>query len=401
LLQWAVLDCMSAPSSTLLPAFTDAIKRRDFVVPAYPAAALRLRRLMASDNYGVPQISEAVSSDPALAATVLRLANSPLYRPDGPPITALGRAIHRIGVRSLSTVATASGVGAQACARGPLLDLKYAVWRRAVTCALICQKLGPARGLDSEEAFLAGLLHGFGRTVALACLEAVLGTSSPPRPLTPAEWMSMIDEHRGALAKAVAEQWELPSELAAAIGATSSNEASALASLLVVAEEFAHSIEQNHGEENASLNDRDKRLLRELCEVLPGAIAALVEAPQGNRPPPPSAIAKPATALKGQLRELALEATDIRARAGSALKSTAISSDGLRLKSGRPFQEATLVHLKVHRPEAPLTVWMSVVLSAPEASAFRVEVQLFAPSRELRSDWVGLFESGLAAQSAT
>ncbi len=169
LLQWAVPECMSAPSSTLLPAFTVAIKRRDFVVPAYPAAAFRLRRLMASDNYGVPQISEAVSSDPALAATVLRLANSPLYRPNGPPITALCRAIHRIGVRSLSTIATASGVGAQACARSPLLDLKYAVWRRAVTCALICQKLGPA----------------------------------------------------------VAEQWELPSELAAAIGA-SSNEAPSL-----------------------------------------------------------------------------------------------------------------------------------------------------------------------------
>ena len=50
---------------------------------------------MASDNYGVPQISEAVSSDPASAATVLRLANSPLSRRDGPPIAALGRAIHR------------------------------------------------------------------------------------------------------------------------------------------------------------------------------------------------------------------------------------------------------------------------------------------------------------------
>ena len=390
---------MSASSSALLPAFTDAIKRRDFVVPAYPAAALRLRRLIASDNYGVPQISEVVSSDPALAAMVLRLANSPLYRPDGPPITALGRAIHRIGVRSLSTIATASGVGAQACARGPLLDLKYAVWRRAVTCALICQKLGPARGLDSEEAFLAGLLHGFGRTVAVACLEAVLGTSSPPRPLTPAEWMSMIDEHRGALAKAVAEQWELPSELGAAIGA-SANAGSELARLLLIAEEFAQSIEQNHAEESASLSDGDKRLLRELCVVLPGAIAALVEAPQGNRPPPPSAIAKPATALKGQVRALALDVTDIRARPGAAPKSTAISNDGLRLKSERPFQEATLVHLNIQRSGAPLNVWMSVVLCAPDPAGFCVEVQLFAPSRELRADWASLFESGLAAHSA-
>ena len=73
-----------------LSAFTDAIARRDFAVPAYPATALRLRRLIAGDRYTVPQLAEIVASDPALAATVLSMANSPLYRPSGAPVTALG-----------------------------------------------------------------------------------------------------------------------------------------------------------------------------------------------------------------------------------------------------------------------------------------------------------------------
>jgi len=37
---------MAGPSAALHPAFTDAINRRDFVVLAYPAAALRLPRLI-------------------------------------------------------------------------------------------------------------------------------------------------------------------------------------------------------------------------------------------------------------------------------------------------------------------------------------------------------------------
>jgi hypothetical protein len=35
---------------------------------------------------------------------------------------------------------------------------------------------------------------------------------------------------------------------------------------------------------------------------------------------------------------------------------------------------------------------MNVALSTPEAGAFRVEVQLFTPSRELRNEWLALFE---------
>jgi HD-like signal output (HDOD) protein len=387
---------MVAATAALLPALTDAIARRDFAIPAYPATALRLRRLIATDRYNVAQLSDVITTDPALVATVLGMANSPLYRPDGPPITALGRAVHRLGARTVATLATAAGVGAQACGRGPLVDLKYAVWRRAVTCALISQKLAPVRGLDPEEAFLAGLLHGFGRTVAVACLEKLLITNAPQRPLSLAEWLALADEHRAALAKAVAERWELPGELAVAIGA-GPDSSSALAQLVNLSELLAVGLEHNGEQELPPLNDQESRVFRELCALLPGAIAALVEAPDGNRPPPPSAIAKPATALKGEVRAISLSVSDARSSKNAALSATAISADGLRLKSDRPFQEGCLVHLRLAREDKPLSVWVNVVLCAPDPGAFRVEVQLYTPSRDLRAEWQQLFETGRGA----
>lgn len=390
-------EAMVRAADALLPAFTDAIARRDFAIPAYPATALKLRRLIAGDRYTVPQLTEVVASDPALAATVLGMANSALYRPDGPPITQLGRAVHRIGVRSLGTLATAAGVGAQALTRGPLVDLKYAVWRRAVTCALISQKLAPGRGVDLEEAFLGGLLHGFGRTVAVACLEKILGTNAPPRPLTPAEWMALTDEHRAVLAKAVAERWELPSELATAIGA-GPGATTPLASLLTLAEALSLALEHNGETDFPAMSATEQQLFRELCPQLGGAIAALVEAPDFSRPPPPpTAIAKPVTALKGEVREAALSVTDARAGRSSVMPGVAISLDGLRLKSERPFQEGCLIHLAVAREEKPLSIWANVVLCAPEPGSFRVEVQLFAPGRDLKSDWLRLFEGARAS----
>jgi hypothetical protein len=49
------------------------------------------------------------------------------------------------------------------------------------------------------------------------------------------------------------------------------------------------------------------------------------------------------------------------------------------------------------REEKPLSIWASVVLCAPDGASFRVEVQLFTPSRALKAEWLPLFESGRVA----
>ena len=202
-------------------ALTDVVSRGDFVVPPYPAVAMRLQRLLGREGYGVGEVADVLAADAALATTVLAAANSALLG-TGSPITSLSRAVNRLGARTVGSIAVASGVGTVTLALGVLQDVKFRIWRRSMTCALACQKLGSTRGLVPEEAFLAGLLYGFGRAIAVASLEQLLKTHRPPRPLSVTEWLNIAEQHRAALARAIAKTWELPPSIAEAITGTPS-----------------------------------------------------------------------------------------------------------------------------------------------------------------------------------
>src|SRR3954466_1061157 len=118
---------MAAPIADLSRQLSDIVERGDFIVPPYPAAAMKLRALIESDKFGLSQIADAAAADAALAAALPRLAHSPRYRADGPPLTTLLRAVNRLGARAVSSLALAAGVGAAAVAPGPLADVKYRV----------------------------------------------------------------------------------------------------------------------------------------------------------------------------------------------------------------------------------------------------------------------------------
>lgn len=370
---------------------SELVARADLVVPPYPAAALRLRRIVETENFALADVAEAASTDPALAAALLRVANSPLYAGSGTVITSLGRAVHRLGARSVSAIATAAAIGSTAMAAGPLIDVKYRVWRRSVTCALSCQRLADRKTLDPDEAFLAGLLYGFGRCVAVACLERVL-PSLPQQTMSLLEWMQAAEPYRAELARSVAIQWQLPEPLANVIvGEPSGGAPNPMRNLVLLGERIAGAVEQGHSPDQiaaeAGVAPSQRRELDSFLQGLPGALDALIQAPEpsSRRPRAPSAVTKPSTALSGEVRPVSLVVFDLRVRREPArLAAVAVSVDGLVLESPRPMQESCVARLAVG--EGPLAIegWFSVVLCVPQHGHFRIEVQPFAPSRELR-----------------
>jgi HD-like signal output (HDOD) protein len=133
------------------------LKARTLALPAWPAVAIKLQRLVSSDNFGLSDLAKLVEADQALAAVTLRTANSAFYRASA-PVTTLPQAISRVGARELSNIAIASTLGAQAGAPGPLASLRKESWRKSLVGAAFAQVLARGRGLDPGEAFLAGLL---------------------------------------------------------------------------------------------------------------------------------------------------------------------------------------------------------------------------------------------------
>src|SRR5271154_3867935 len=74
-------------------------------LPSFPEIAVRVRRILSDPNSSVAQVVRVVGSEPALAARLLRIANSASLNRSGRTIADLRTAISRIGynmVRSAS-----------------------------------------------------------------------------------------------------------------------------------------------------------------------------------------------------------------------------------------------------------------------------------------------------------
>lgn len=379
------------------------VERGDFVVPPYPAAALRLKRLVDSGRFGLAEIADACSSDPALAAALLRVANSGVYRSNGPPITSLGRAVNRLGTRSVATLALATGVGATALATGPLVDLKYRAWRRSLTTALISQALAAHRALDREEAFLAGLLHGFGRSVALGCLERLLAKDPVSEPRSLLEWLEAIEPHRHTLARRIADTWQLPREIGAVFAPASADAAAPSKALIALADSLALALDRGATADQVTatpgLSSADQRTVAELVPGLPSALEAFLEHPDTSKRPRASApIGNTVTSTGAELRPVHVPLADLRnRRTPEPLELVGVTQQGIVFQSERPMQEGCVARFAIGADREKIEGWFSIAASVADRGRFRIEAQAFAATREVRELLIELWTSSSRA----
>jgi len=366
----------------------EQVARGDFQVPPYPAVALKLQRIFSRENYGVGEIADTISADPALAARILGLANTALYRASE-EITTLPRAVNRLGARVVSALALAAGLGGSAMHPGVLFDVKYRVWRRSVTAALACQKLAPLRGLDANEAFLVGLIHGFGRSVAVAALEALVLKEKNVPPLMLLQWLAVAEARRQPLALAVAERWQLPAEILAPLRPGA--ESSPMGALVLEAERIAGELESSYRPEASSA--AEARAVDELVQSLPQALDALAAVP----PPPPgrpakSMVASAGPVLNGERRTCRLALADCRKKAPATLKPLTITPTGLEAESSLPFQDGSVVRLAVGTGAERFETWFNVLACVHTGAHYHLEAELLSPPREVKERWHALFE---------
>lgn len=193
-----------------LGAEIEALIAQDQVrIPPYPAVALRIEQLIRAEDFGLEELSRLVSSDQRIAADVLRVANSAFYGRAG-AVTSVRQAVTAIGARNVARVALAVGLGAEATAPGRLAPLRRQAWLDALGSAFLCQALSPIRGVPPEVAFSAGLLHDFGRIVAIAGIEHVLARRADVEAHAAADWTALVDRLHLGLGLAVASRWQLP-----------------------------------------------------------------------------------------------------------------------------------------------------------------------------------------------
>lgn len=131
-------------------------------LPPMPAVANKVLELLGDPNVNYNKLGEAISSDPAVSARLLKVANSAFYSMKR-QIKTIDHAIAVVGEKTLRSLVLAASLEGMSKSYGLLEKL---LWEDAMGCAIasriIARKFSSA---DPEEAFLAGLFRHLGKIV--------------------------------------------------------------------------------------------------------------------------------------------------------------------------------------------------------------------------------------------
>jgi diguanylate cyclase (GGDEF)-like protein len=151
------------------PTVRSALERaRD--LPSVPAVALEVMRLARAEEADAAALAQVVSLDPALAAKILKIANSALIGPSIEIVT-LKRACAHLGFKTIKLWALSFAmVDSLLQPRPPGFDHDD-YWKRSLFRAVSAKLIaGAVKPKLADEAFLAGLLSQIGQLVLASCL---------------------------------------------------------------------------------------------------------------------------------------------------------------------------------------------------------------------------------------
>lgn len=135
-------------------------------LPPMPQTVIKAREIMDDPKSGFKELSELFEADQAIAAMILKLANSPYYGIPG-GVSSIQKASVVLGQKALAELITLGGVsgllGNQLEGYG--LDAGD-LWKHSIAVAfgarLIAEKVAPP---FQSDAFTAGLLHDCGKLI--------------------------------------------------------------------------------------------------------------------------------------------------------------------------------------------------------------------------------------------
>ncbi len=138
-------------------------------LPTIPVVVTRLLGLLENPNVQVKELTGVISSDPALASKVLKVANSAYYG-FSQEISTLDRAVALLGLNMVKSLALSIGILRNL---PKTKDTEHfttqGLWLHSLAVATAAKELGYMLGRPREDdyLFVVGLLHDVGKIVLL------------------------------------------------------------------------------------------------------------------------------------------------------------------------------------------------------------------------------------------
>ncbi|MCP5151450.1 MAG: HDOD domain-containing protein [Chromatiales bacterium] len=138
-------------------------------LPSLPSIAMEARRIIDRDDTGVRTLAKVVLNDPAIAAKLIRVANSAVFHGKG-TIESCERAITRLGLKTTRQLVVGFAMRELFKCDVPELQAEMVeLWEHSAEVAAIAYVLARRlRIADPDEAQLAWLLHRYRAVPVLA-----------------------------------------------------------------------------------------------------------------------------------------------------------------------------------------------------------------------------------------
>jgi putative nucleotidyltransferase with HDIG domain len=207
----------ATPDDSLAPLRAELERRLEagsLELPLLPGVAMEVTSAAAREDTDARLLADILKRDPAMAAHVLRVVNSPAYSPRA-QIVSLQQAVGRVGSAKIREIALII-----ACRTGVFKVKGYEaevdqVFKHSVATALFAQEIARQTRNNVEDAFLCGLLHDVGRPVLL---QALLELSSEQSGVRGREaLLAVVTDIHCRAGAALATEWKLPDTVSAAI----------------------------------------------------------------------------------------------------------------------------------------------------------------------------------------
>lgn len=178
-------------------------------LPSLPDLAHKVSAVANDPRRSAAEIARVVQFDPAIAARLIQIANSPLYR-GSKRFDNCHSAITRIGLVAARNLLLSLSLRNLFATQTPLLrEQLQRTWQHSCRVAAISSVLARLTpGLDADRALLAGLIHDIGVLPLLQYIDMLKIAMERQR------LEGMIERARGVLGVFVLKAWQFEADLA-------------------------------------------------------------------------------------------------------------------------------------------------------------------------------------------
>ncbi|HVP39309.1 MAG TPA: HDOD domain-containing protein [Candidatus Saccharimonadales bacterium] len=188
-------------------------------LPSLPVVVTKIIAAVDDPNSSVSRLNDLISQEPALAARMLRLANSAYFgRRNG--LVSLPQCALVLGFNTIRSLALSASVHQMVVAAGVKSFQPQEFWRHSLGTGVGARVLARASGQDGEAAMSAGLVHDIGKlvldVVAGREYEQVLVRAQAGEAADAVE-TELLGATHGDVGGWLAAKWKLPDVIVAAI----------------------------------------------------------------------------------------------------------------------------------------------------------------------------------------